>query len=211
VHVLAEERHLFATAYKKVMTPIRFALRALSAQREEHMEAPAGSEQKNMAEASVPYFNKVRKELESYCEDAINMLDQRLIPRAFKKTNVEVQVFYTKMRADQYRYLAEFADEKVKGTHTATALHSYEQSASMAGELHPTNVVRLGLALNFSVFLFEVLNQAEAACGIAKSAFDDALAAIDEMRDEEHQESTFLMQRIRDNVSAWGGDKPYET
>jgi 14-3-3 protein epsilon len=35
-------------------------------------------------------------------------------------------------------------------------------------ELSSTNPIRLGLALNFSVFYYEVMNQPDMACSLAK-------------------------------------------
>ena len=43
-------------------------------------------------------------------------------------------------------------------------------------ELTPTHPIRLGLALNFSVFYYEILNSPDQACQLAKQAFDDAIA-----------------------------------
>lgn len=35
-------------------------------------------------------------------------------------------------------------------------------------EMQPTHPIRLGLALNFSVFFYEILNSPEQACSLAK-------------------------------------------
>lgn len=35
-------------------------------------------------------------------------------------------------------------------------------------EMQPTHPIRLGLALNFSVFYYEILNSPEQACSLAK-------------------------------------------
>ena len=45
-------------------------------------------------------------------------------------------------------------------------------------ELTPTHPIRLGLALNFSVFYYEILNSPDQACALAKQAFDDAIAGM---------------------------------
>jgi len=36
-------------------------------------------------------------------------------------------------------------------------------------EMQPTHPIRLGLALNFSVFYYEILNTPEQACSLAKT------------------------------------------
>lgn len=46
-------------------------------------------------------------------------------------------------------------------------------------QLAPTHPIRLGLALNFSVFYYEILNSPDKACHLAKQAFDDAIAELD--------------------------------
>ena len=48
-------------------------------------------------------------------------------------------------------------------------------------ELTPTHPIRLGLALNFSVFYYEILNAPDQACHLAKQAFDDAIAGMFDM------------------------------
>jgi len=48
-------------------------------------------------------------------------------------------------------------------------LEAYDAAQKKAQhELPSTNPIRLGLALNFSVFYYEVLNQPEQACSLAK-------------------------------------------
>ena len=75
----------------------------------------------------------------------------------------------------------------------------------------PTHPIRLGLALNFSVFYYEILNSPDRACHLAKSAFDDAISELDSLSEESYRDSTLIMQLLRDNLTLWtsseGGDQ----
>ena len=57
------------------------------------------------------------------------------------------------------------------------SLEAYKNATEVAQtDLAPTHPIRLGLALNFSVFYYEILNAPDLACHLAKQAFDDAIA-----------------------------------
>jgi hypothetical protein len=73
-------------------------------------------------------------------------------------------------------------------------------------ELAPTHPIRLGLALNFSVFYYEILNSPDRACHLAKQAFDDAIAELDTLSEESYKDSTLIMQLLRDNLTLWTTD-----
>lgn len=132
-------------------------------------------------------------------------------------------------KGDYHRYLAEFASgEKRKVAATAAheaykvwplvlrRLHAHSnphcQNATDVAqtELTPTHPIRLGLALNFSVFYYEILNSPDRACHLAKQAFDDAIAELDSLSEESYRDSTLIMQLLRDNLTLWtssdGGD-----
>jgi hypothetical protein len=66
----------------------------------------------------------------------------------------------------------------------------------------------LGLALNYSVFYYEILNDPEQACSLAKHAFDDAIAELDTLSEECYKDSTLIMQLLRDNLTLWTTDNP---
>lgn len=107
------------------------------------------------------------------------------------------------------RYLAEFQVGDNRKESAAKALEAYNAASSIAGsDLPPTHPIRLGLALNFSVFYYEILNSPDRACHLAKQAFDDAIAELDTLSEDSYKDSTLIMQLLRDNLTLWTTDQP---
>ena len=69
-----------------------------------------------------------------------------------------------------------------------------------------THPIRLGLALNFSVFYYEISNNPAKACELAKKAFDDAISELDHVKEDTYKDSTLIMQLLRDNLTLWTSD-----
>ena len=147
---------------------------------------------------------KIETELENICDDILQIIGDVLIPNS---VGDEGKVFYYKMKGDYHRYLAEFQAPDRRKTSSSEALESYQNASQIANkDLPPTHPIRLGLALNFSVFYYEILNSPDRACHIAKQAFDDAIAELDTLSEESYKDSTLIMQLLRDNLTLWTSD-----
>lgn len=110
-------------------------------------------------------------------------------------------------RGDYFRYQAEFATGDNRKASAENALVAYKSASETAlSDLPPTHPIRLGLALNFSVFYYEILNSPDRACRLAKAAFDDAIAELDSLSEESYKDSTLIMQLLRDNLTLWTSD-----
>ncbi|CAJ2645106.1 14-3-3 protein [Trifolium pratense] len=195
-----EERNLLSVAYKNVIGARRASWRIISSI--EQKEESRGNDE----HVSVirDYRSKIETELSNICNGILKLLDSRLIPSA---ASGDSKVFYLKMKGDYHRYLAEFksgAERKDAAESTLTAYKSAQDIAN--SELPPTHPIRLGLALNFSVFYYEILNSPDRACGLAKQAFDEAIAELDTLGEESYKDSTLIMQLLRDNLTLWTSD-----
>merc|ERR1712150_10234 len=147
-------------------------------------------------------------ELRDICNDVLALLDKFLIAKA---SNAESKVFYLKMKGDYYRYLAEVAVADAKAAVVDDSQKAYQDAFEISkGQMQPTQGIRLGLALNFSVFYYEILNSPDKACQIAKQAFDDAIAELDTLNEESYKDSTLIMQLLRDNLTLWTSDQTDE-
>lgn len=195
-----EERNLLSVAYKNVIGARRASWRIISSL--EQKEESKGSDPKK--ELIQQYRSQVEKELKAICEDILNVLDKHLIPAA---GSGESKVFYYKMKGDYFRYLAEFQTGHHRKEAAEHSLVAYKGASDIAmTELAPTHPIRLGLALNFSVFYYEILNSPDRACRLAKAAFDDAIAELDTLSEDSYKDSTLIMQLLRDNLTLWTSD-----
>lgn len=192
-----EERNLLSVAYKNVIGARRASWRIVSSieQKEEHSDN--GKNAANIHE----YRLSIEAELKQICKDILSLLDEHLIPSA---ANGESAVFYYKMKGDYHRYMAEFTVDPERREAAQSSLEAYKQATDTAvTDLVPTHPIRLGLALNFSVFYYEILNSPADACALAKQAFDDAIAELDSLSADCYKDSTLIMQLLRDNLTLW--------
>ena len=112
--------------------------------------------------------------------------------------------FLWNRKGDYYRYQAEIAGVKEIQD---KALEAYKKAEEIANESLPsTHPIRLGLALNFSVFYYEICNEQDKACKLAKKAFDTAIGDLDTTSEESYKDSTLIMQLLRDNLTLWTAD-----
>ncbi|KAL9668233.1 hypothetical protein QQ045_002610 [Rhodiola kirilowii] len=200
VELTVEERNLLSVGYKNVVGARRAAWRILSSI--EQKEESKGNEVN--AKRIKEYRAKVENELTDICAGIMVVIDEHLIPSC---SAGESTVFYYKMKGDYYRYIAEFKSGSEKKEAADQSLKAYETASTTAeSELSSTHPIRLGLALNFSVFYYEIMNSPERACHLAKQAFDEAISELDTLSEESYKDSTLIMQLLRDNLTLWTSD-----
>lgn len=193
-----EERNLLSVAYKNVVGARRSSWRVISSIEQK----TEGSEKKQSM--AKEYREKVEKELKDICQDVLGLLDKHLIAKA---GNPESKVFYLKMKGDYYRYLAEVASGDDRASVVDNSQQAYSEAYEIAkANMQPTHPIRLGLALNYSVFHYEIQNSPDRACQLAKQAFDDAIAELDTLNEDSYKDSTLIMQLLRDNLTLWTSD-----
>jgi len=195
-----EERNLLSVAYKNVIGARRASWRIVSSI-EQKEESRKNEEHVTLIKE---YRGKIEAELSNICDGILKLLDSHLVPSS---TAVESKVFYLKMKGDYHRYLAEFKTGAERKESAESTMVAYKAAQDIAlAELAPTHPIRLGLALNFSVFYYEILNSPDKACNLAKQAFDEAISELDTLGEESYKDSTLIMQLLRDNLTLWTSD-----
>lgn len=204
--LVSEERNLLSVAFKNVVGAKRSSWRVVTALEEKQDDS---GEKKTYIR---DYKDKIEKELNKVCDEVLGLLDTYLIKNITPKDNPstevsEGQVFYLKMKGDYLRYKAEVApkdDKSVKDSIVGESEEAYKRAHELAiVALSPTHPIRLGLALNFSVFHYEIKDEPDTACSLAKKAFDQSIAELDKLQEESYKDSTLIMQLLRDNLTLW--------
>lgn len=130
-----------------------------------------------------------------------------------KATEPEAKAFFVKMVGDYYRYIAETAQgEKLEHVKNE-ALKAYQDASAIS--LPPCNPIKLGLALNFSVFYYEVMKDHKQACTLADEALQSALEKIDDLGEDEFRDAKSIIELLKENLTLWkeeeeGGDNNIE-
>lgn len=195
-----EERNLLSVAYKNAVGARRASWRIISSVEQKE----ANRNHMTNKGLAADYRQKVESELNKICQEILTLLSDKLLTRT---TDSESRVFYFKMKGDYYRYISEFSNEEGKKVSAEQAEDSYKRATEIAeAELPSTHPIRLGLALNYSVFYYEILNQPQKACEMAKLAFDDAITEFDSVSEDSYKDSTLIMQLLRDNLTLWTSD-----
>jgi len=199
----SDERNMLSVGYKSLLARKRASWRAVYALEQEEESKRDTNNEFKLRHLRV-FREKLEKEIDQFCREVLSMLEDNLIPHC---QCAESAVFYFKMKGDYYRYLAEFKVAGERREVTERALVAYRAACQTAdAKLTPASPVVLGLALNFSVFQYEILHSPEKACQVAQTAFDKAKADLLTLPKEESKDSTLILKLLRDNLTLWTAD-----
>jgi len=193
----SDERNLLSIAYKNSVTSKRTALRTVMAYELKEKK----KESSNFLPFIQEYRKRIEDELTKTCQNVLKSIDNYLLK---KSEDVEARVFYYKMKGDYNRYIAEYAQGDLKQKVGEDAKKAYEEATKLVKDLPGHHPIALGLALNYSVFYYEVLNDHETACKIAKETLDSAEKELN-VNDEndENQDAISIINLLRENLEMW--------
>ena len=181
----------------------RAELRVIGAMKGKAREDPA------MLDSLRRTAAEIEKELTKTCHNIVKLIEDEVMTSKHHIKGAEAIVFFKKMIADFNRYLCEFAEDRAaEKYYSEQAAGNYQEAEQIArSNLPQTNPVRLSLHLNMSVFLWEVQGEQERALELANRAFEEAIANIDTVNEENYKECTMILQLIRDNINLWSGEE----
>ena len=190
--VNADERNLLSVAFKNLISSKRAACRTISAIEQN----PKYSQH---LDALLEYKRTIEDQLTKDCERIINIIQTKVLQNG--ECDDMAKAFFVKMIGDYYRYISENAKgdklEQVK----QQALRSYEDANGVL--LPACDPIKLGLALNFSVFHYEVMKNHGYACELADQALQSALNKIDELDEENFRDAKSIIELLKENLTLW--------
>ena len=188
-----EERNLMSVGFKNLIGANRTAIRTISA-------IEQNPKYSKFNEALTAYKKRIESELDSQCMKVVNIVMDKCNGKA--QTD-ESKAFFFKMIGDYYRYVAECATGDRLDTIKNGALENYQYAQNASEGLNACNPIRLGLALNFSVFHYEVMNNHKMACELGETALSDALEKIDDVDEETFRDAKSIIELLKENLSLW--------
>eukprot|EP00657_Telonema_sp_P-1_P004334 TRINITY_DN2000_c0_g1_i2.p1 TRINITY_DN2000_c0_g1~~TRINITY_DN2000_c0_g1_i2.p1 ORF type:complete len:245 (+),score=97.55 TRINITY_DN2000_c0_g1_i2:143-877(+) len=204
-----EERNLLSVGYKNMMSVRRTAWRTIQQYYEKNTEENNSAQCKLDDSYSLCISQEVFRLIDEVRDKVVNVYvdGANKSSGADAAENTEVVVFFKKMEGDYNRYGAEITDGEKKDAYKTAAQAAYQQAQEESKSLPSTNPIRLGLALNFSVFYYEICEEKAHATKLAKEAFETAIDHLDTLGDDEYKDSTLIMQLLKDNLTLWNNDE----
>jgi len=201
--ITSDERNLLSVAFKNLISSKRTAWRTISAIEQNPKYSKFG-------DSLAAYKKKIEEGLYRDCEHIIDMIKTKVLSKA---SEAEARAFFVKMVGDYYRYIAETAQADRLENVKKEALKAYQEASGI--QLPPCNPIKLGLALNFSVFHYEVMKDHKQACTLADEALQAALDKIDDLDEENFRDAKSIIELLKENLTLWkeeeeGGDNNIE-
>ena len=189
--VTADERNLISVAFKNLISSKRAACRTIAAIEQNPKYSKFG-------DALAKYKSNIEEQLIADCERVIQIINDKVLAKSCES---EAKAFFVKMVGDYYRYIAENAKDSKLDEVKNKALDAYKQANEL--ELPPCNPIKLGLALNFSVFYYEVMKNPKEAVSLADKALQDALDKIDELEEDDFRDAKSIIELLKENLTLW--------
>lgn len=197
----SEERNILNIAYKNAVSSRRKAISTVSAFLKDE-------ETREERRIKLSEFRDVLlKEMREICLDLISLIDESLLPAS---NEPEQRVYFEKMKGDYYRYICENKEGDIDGI-VEKARQCYQAGLDIARtELNSTNPTFLGLVLNYSVFLYEIMDHKNEAIDLSQKTFADTVDLVDNNDDATYSETTMILLLLHTNHNNWISERDNE-
>lgn len=204
-------RNLLYIAYKNHFNPLRNSLKVIIAYETK--------EKRKEISLYLPYIQEYKTKIETLLTNSVNNIlnfIESVIKNNTINNNIENKIFFLKLKADFNRYMCEISQGELKEKVRGDALLFYQESYSISKDLYILNITKLGLVLNYMIFLFEVMNDIEQSIKIGSENLEKAKNEIESLENNEskNKEKNYeldddindikdLLSLIENNIITW--------
>ena len=194
-----EECEILSAGFKNMITDKRNSWRLLHS-----MERREKKNKSHIANHINEIKTNVENEIRHICKELQLLIDKYLLPN-FEDHESEVN-FY-QLKADYYRYICEFAAGKEFNENLEKSEEFYKKAHNTSiKDLPVNNCTRVGVALNYAIFLYEIKGDKKLAFDIAKKAFDESMKFVDDLEKPKCRDTLLIIQLLKENLIFWSSE-----
>ena len=199
-NITEEERNILFSSLKTLINTRRDSWRTVNA-----LESKEIKNQSSLLERVSELKLTLSNEIEQYINKGIELIDNNLFKEA---NNDELKVIYSKIKGDYMRYIIEILpkdNEEEKNALKEKAEENYKIGLNLCDTLNNLNTTKVGLLLNYTVFLYEIMKDYKTAYAIANDTYQKTMKSV---KDENLDLNVFkdlnkLVNLLKDNISKW--------
>ena len=191
-----EEKNIFYKSFKYVVNSKRSAWLSIN-----YLEEKEKNDER--MEIIKNYKNIIEKDILDICKNVITLINNFLLTKALID---ESKMFYLKMKGDYYRYLCEFKALNENKNYLEESEKNYKNAIELSQNISWIGTIKLGLYLNYSVFIYEIKKDTKKAIQIAKEAVKSAKKYSDKIKEEEDKDAEITIQVLKENINYWEED-----
>ena len=191
-----EEKNIFYKSFKYVVNSKRSAWLSIN-----YLEEKEKNDER--MEIIKNYKNIIEKDILDICKNVITLINNFLLTKAVTD---ESKMFYLKMKGDYYRYLCEFKALNENKNYLEESEKNYKNAIELSQNISWIGTIKLGLYLNYSVFIYEIKKDTKKAIQIAKEAVKSAKKYSDKIKEEEDKDAEITIQVLKENINYWEED-----
>ena len=199
-NITDEERNLLFSSLKKSINFRRESWRTVNA-----LESKEIKNQASLLPRVTQLKQTLVEEIKQYINKAIDLIDNYLLKNAKKD---ELKLIYAKIKGDYMRYIIELTpqeNEEEINVLKEKADENYKIGLNLSYNLNNLNTNKIGLILNYTVFLYEFMKDFNNAYNIANDFYQKAIKSINDENIDltSFKELNELLRLISDNINKW--------
>lgn len=195
-----EEKNLYFNSLKSLINFRRESWRTINA-----LESKEVKNQSNLLPRVTELKKTLEEEIRTFVNKGIEMIDDKLLKDSISD---EFKVIYCKIKADYIRYIIELTPkdkEEDRNILIENADKSYKIGLNFSESLNDLNTAKIGLILNYSVFLYEIMRDYKNAYILANNTYQKTMKIVNEenRKTSNNKEINKMLNLLQENISIW--------